>query len=68
MLCENIGINASGHLTFAGQDTVELARRYGTPLYLMDENRIREKCRIYKKAMKEAFGGESHPVYAGGLL
>ena len=65
MLCENIGVNAAGHLTFAGQDTVALAEKYGTPLYLMDENRIREKCRIYKKAMKEAFGGDSHPVYAG---
>ncbi|MBE6776481.1 MAG: diaminopimelate decarboxylase [Ruminococcaceae bacterium] len=65
MLCENIGVNSAGHLTFAGQDTVELAREYGTPLYLMDENRIREKCRIYLKAMKEAFGEESQPVYAG---
>ena len=65
MLCENIGVNAAGHLTFAGQDTMELAREYGTPLYLMDENRVREKCRIYMSAMKEAFGEESHPVYAG---
>ncbi len=65
MLCENIGVNAAGHLTFAGQDTVELAHEYGTPLYLMDENRIREKCRIYMKAMKDAFGEGSHPVYAG---
>lgn len=65
MLCENIGVNSAGHLTFAGQDTVEIAREYGTPLYLMDENRIREKCRIYLKAMKEAFGEESQPVYAG---
>lgn len=65
MLCENIGVNSAGHLTFAGQDTVDLAKEYGTPLYLMDENRIREKCRIYMKAMKDAFGEESHPVYAG---
>ncbi len=65
MLCENIGVNAAGHLTFGGQDTVELAKEYGTPLYLMDENRIREKCRTYMKAMKDAFGEESHPVYAG---
>ncbi len=65
MLCENIGVNSAGHLTFAGQDTVELAKEYSTPLYLMDENRIREKCRTYMKAMKDAFGEESHPVYAG---
>ena len=33
----------------AGLDTVELAEKYGTPLYLMDENKIRERVRIYKK-------------------
>lgn len=65
MLCENIGVNEQSHLTFAGQDTVELARKYGTPLYLMDEERIRKNCRTYMKAMKDAFGEESHPVYAG---
>lgn len=65
MLCENIGINEAGHLTFAGHDTVELAEKYGTPLYLMDENRIRNNCRKYINAMMEAFGEGSHPVYAG---
>ena len=44
MLCSNIGINESGHLTFAGEDTVRLAAHYKTPLYLMDEDRIRENC------------------------
>ena len=38
-LCENISINyESGHLMFAGRDTVDLAKRYGTPLYLIDED------------------------------
>ena len=32
MLCSNIGINESGHLTFAGEDTVRLAAHYKTPL------------------------------------
>ena len=56
MLCSNIGINESGHLTFAGEDTVRLAAHYKTPLYLMDEDRIRENCRVYKTAMERAFG------------
>ena len=38
MICDNISINSKGHLNFAGHDTVELAEKYGTPLYLMDEN------------------------------
>ena len=65
MICENIGVNEKGHLTFAGQDTVLLAEKYGTPLYLMDEDRIRHNCRVYKTAMESAFGANSHPSYAG---
>ena len=64
MLCENISINEKHHLTFGGADTVALARQYGTPLYLMDEDRIRENCRTYRKALAEAFGEGSVPLYA----
>ena len=65
MICENIGVNEKGYLTFAGRDTVALAEKYGTPLYLMDEDRIRHNCRLYKTAMAEAFGDDSYPSYAG---
>ncbi len=68
MICDNISVNAEGHLCFAGGDTVELARKYATPLYLLDENKIREKCRIYQRAMKSAFGEEALPLYAGKAL
>ncbi len=64
MICDNIGVNAAGHLTFAGQDTVELARQYATPLYLLDEDRIRRNCRLYQNAMAEAFPAGSGPLYA----
>ena len=63
MLCENIGTKDS-HLTFAGVDTTQLAEKYGTPLYLMDEDRIRHNCRVYIKAMKKYFGESSFPAYA----
>lgn len=68
MICENIGINELGHLTFAGRDTVELAKKYGTALYLLDEDRIRKICRTYVNAMKDCFGGDSHPLYASKAL
>ncbi len=68
LLSDNVGINTEGHLTFAGHDTVTLAKKHGTPLYLLDENRIRERCRIYKKAMSEAFGGASQPLFASKSL
>lgn len=65
MICDNLSIGDNGHLFFAGQDTVTLAEHYGTPVYLMDEEKIREKCRIYKNAFKEHFPEGSHPLYAG---
>ena len=68
MICDNISVNEVGHLCFAGVDTTELASKYGTPLYLLDENKIREKCRIYQSAMKSAFGEDALPLYAGKAL
>lgn len=63
MICENIGINGN-HLTFAGVDTVALAEKHGTPLYLFDEDRIRHNCRVYLEAMKKHFSQSSFPCYA----
>ena len=64
MICDNITVSESGRLLFAGQDTVELARQYGTPLYLMDEDKIRENCRVYAAAFQKHFGDCARPLYA----
>ena len=63
--CDNLGVNSAGHLTFAGQDTAALAKQYGTPLYLMDEARLRHNCRVYLAAMRRCFGEGSRPLFAG---
>ena len=65
MLCDNISRAADGRLLFAGQDVNALADRWGTPLYLMDEDRIRENCRMYTGAFRSAFGPDALPLYAG---
>ena len=64
MICSNITRNTDGALFFAGQSVSSLAERYGTPLYLMDEDRIRLNCRMYKNAFREAFGDGALPLYA----
>ena len=64
MICNNLSVNGEGHLTLGGVDTVTLAQKYGTPLYVIDEDRIRERCRTYKSAMARAFGDKSYPLYA----
>jgi len=48
-------INEYGHLEIGGCDTVELARRFGTPLYVMDEETIRQACRSYRKAFENRY-------------
>lgn len=55
--------NGQGHLEFAGCDTVELAARFGTPLYVMSEDGIRNNCRKVIKALKENYP-EALPLYA----
>lgn len=50
MICNNIE-SVNGKLYFAGVNTLSLAKKYHTPLYLMDEDKIRENCRIYKNAL-----------------
>lgn len=64
MICDNISVNEKGHLCFAGYDTVDLAAKYGTPLYLMDENKIRQHVREYKTAMAKYFPEGSRPEFA----
>ena len=64
MICNNVTVNEKGHLQFAGFDTVDLAAKYGTPLYLMDENKIREHIKEYKSAFLKYFPAGSNPEFA----
>lgn len=64
MVCNNLTVGENGHLYFAGLDTVDLAARYGTPTYFMDEDKIRENCRVYRETLRECFGEHALPLYA----
>ena len=68
MLYPHYSVNADGHLTIGGKDTVALAAKYGTPLYVMDENVVRNQCRLYKSAMTRYFGKGSTIHYASKAL
>lgn len=43
-------INDNGNLEIGGCDLVDLAQKYGTPLYVLDEATIRSVCNDYKEA------------------
>ncbi|MGE5552638.1 MAG: diaminopimelate decarboxylase [Betaproteobacteria bacterium] len=49
-------VNARNHLEIGGCDAVELARRFGTPLYVLDEELVRSNCRAYREAFSGAGG------------
>ncbi|MGE5632963.1 MAG: diaminopimelate decarboxylase [Caulobacteraceae bacterium] len=42
---ELIEINERGHIVFDGCDVVELAKEYGTPLYVVSESEVRRRCK-----------------------
>lgn len=63
MICDNITVKQN-NLYFADVNVCDMAKKYGTPLYLMDEERIRRNCRVYVNAMCKYFGDNAKALYA----
>jgi diaminopimelate decarboxylase len=63
-LAGTMKINNRQHLEIGGCDTVDLARKYGTPLFVMDEELLRENCRRYSNALKTSYP-RGKVIYAG---
>lgn len=57
-------INQKGNFCVGGADVTELAEKYGTPLYVYDENVIRSSIRAFKKSMEENYDGNGMVLYA----
>ncbi|MBO5926779.1 MAG: diaminopimelate decarboxylase [Clostridia bacterium] len=68
LICENLSIDSKNQLNIAGVNTVELAEKYGTPLFVIDEKRVREKCKTYISAVKKFFKEGSGVLYASKAL
>ena len=64
LICDNIDVSENGHLIFAGRDTTEMIKKYGSPMFLMDEERIRHNCRVYRSALERNFGSDAIALYA----
>jgi diaminopimelate decarboxylase len=56
-------VDGEGHLIIGGCDTVDLADRFGTPLYVYDEATIRTRCREYRDSLADAYA-HSLVIYA----
>ncbi len=57
-------INEKGRLEIGGADTVELAKKFGTPLYVYDENHIRNMMRVYRETLQNEYDGNGLVLYA----
>jgi|GEM_PF-5151577 len=50
-------LDDQGRLAVGGCVLSELAERYGTPLYVLDEASIRKACQAYRDALKRHYPG-----------
>jgi diaminopimelate decarboxylase len=58
-----IGTNDKNHITLAGLDLVDLADKFGTPLWLMDEQTIRQSIQAVKAGLDDY--PDARVAYAG---
>ena len=68
MLHDNYTVGENGHLFVGGCDTVSLARKYGTPLYVIDEDKVRRSMRKFREIMQKYFPAGSRVLYASKAL
>ena len=65
---KNLSINSDDHLMIGQHDTVELAKKFGTPLYVLDEDLMRDNCRAYKNAIDTYYDGHGLVLFASKAL
>lgn len=68
MIQKSISLTNDGALTFGGADARVIAEKYGTPVIMLDENRLRENMRGYIGSMRAAFGEGALPTYASKAM
>lgn len=61
---ETLKINKKGHLEIGGADCVELAKEFGTPVYLFDETYIRNMMQVYRNTLEKKYNGYGKILYA----
>ncbi len=68
LLYPDLAVNDAGRLTIAGFDTAALAQEFGTPLMLLNEEKIRARCRVYAQTLQAHFPAGSMALYASKAL
>jgi diaminopimelate decarboxylase len=60
-------INKKGHLLIGDIDAAELVKSFSTPLYVLDEAKVRERCGLLRDTLKSAYP-DSSVAYASKAL
>ena len=63
LICSNLEIK-NNELYFGGRSTKEIASKYKTPLYVMDEVTLRENCKKYAESLTKYFGNGAKALFA----
>ena len=53
---KTLNYDNNGQLVIGGITATELARKYGTPLYVMDQQYIEDMCSIYSETLQKEYG------------
>ena len=61
-------INEFGNPEIGGCDLLELVQKYGTPMYVIDEDKVRKNCKTYVDAINKHYGGNGLALYASKAL
>ncbi len=61
---KNFNVNSLGHLTMGNLDVLKLVEKFGTPLYVIDENYFKNQCVKLKNTLKKFYGDNSLVCYA----
>ena len=48
-------VNSQGQLVIGGCNTLELASQYGTPVYILDEETLRSRCRSFIREFRQRY-------------
>lgn len=67
-ISENLSVNEKNHLCIGNHDTVDLAKEFGTPLYVLDEDLMRKNCREYKESIDKYYDGKGLALFASKAL
>ena len=65
---DSLSVSPENHLMIGRHDAVALAREFGTPLYVLDEDLMRRNCREYRETLRQFCGDRALALFASKAL